>query len=106
MTTIRGNGNDATSNTTETAKAPAQVSRRLVLGGAAAAGLGAVCVFAAGGRARAAGKATQADASYQDSPKDGAKCDGCAQFQAPSACAVVDGTISPNGWCQLYSPKA
>jgi hypothetical protein len=50
-------------------------------------------------------KMKQADAKYQDQPKDGHQCDGCAQFQAPSACKLVDGTISPSGWCQLFTPK-
>jgi hypothetical protein len=43
---------------------------------------------------------------YQDSPKDGQKCSDCLYFQAPSGCGVVDGTISPNGWCSLYNKKS
>jgi hypothetical protein len=44
--------------------------------------------------------------TYQDSPKDGRQCDGCSLFQAPNSCQVVDGTISPTGWCKLWVKKA
>lgn len=46
--------------------------------------------------------------AYQDSPsaKDGHQCDSCSLFQPPSSCQVVDGTISPKGWCKLWAKKA
>jgi hypothetical protein len=44
--------------------------------------------------------------AYQPSPKDGHQCDGCMLFQAPEACQVVDGKISPSGWCKLWAKKA
>jgi len=44
--------------------------------------------------------------AYQPSPKDGHQCDGCTLFQAPDACQIVDGTISPTGWCKLWAKKA
>ncbi len=50
-------------------------------------------------------KIAQELVQYQNQPKDGAKCAGCAQFQAPNACAIVAGNISPNGWCVAYAPK-
>ena len=56
-------------------------------------------------RAYAQQKMKQADAKYQDQPKDGHQCNGCAQFEAPGSCKLVDGSISPNGWCQLFTPK-
>lgn len=44
---------------------------------------------------------------YQDKPgKNGQKCAGCSLFKAPNACSVVQGKISPNGWCIAYAPKA
>lgn len=79
------------------------VSRRLVLMGTAAAGVGAVCMGTAAARAQA--KMSQADAKYQTSPKGADKCGGCALFQAPEACGAVEGKISPEGWCELYSAK-
>ena len=42
---------------------------------------------------------------YQESPKDGQKCADCNFFQAPGSCTVVDGTISPNGWCRHFKRK-
>ncbi len=50
-------------------------------------------------------KIAQELVQYQAQPKEGAKCSGCAQFQAPNACAIVAGAISPNGWCVAYAPK-
>jgi hypothetical protein len=43
---------------------------------------------------------------YQSTPKDSHQCDGCVLFQAPSSCQVVDGVISPTGWCKLWAKKA
>jgi hypothetical protein len=81
-----------------------RVSRRVLLTGTALA-LGAVATGAAATHARAQQKVSQADAKYQDHPKDGQQCDGCAQFQAPNACKLVDGNIAPAGWCQLFAAK-
>ena len=37
---------------------------------------------------------------YQDHPgTKGQKCSGCRFFRKPNACTIVNGTISPNGWC-------
>ena len=61
-----------------------------------------------GALARPAGaqqKLSKTQAQYQDKPKDGAQCDGCAHFIAPSGCKLVDGTISPKGWCMLFVKK-
>ena len=51
-------------------------------------------------------KASKADAKYQDTPKDGQKCSQCVYFQAPSTCGVVEGKISPDGWCAMYNKKS
>ena len=81
------------------------VSRRALVAGFAAASVGAACL-AVSRPARAQSKMSQADAKYQNSPKGSEKCSGCGLFQAPEACNAVEGKISPEGWCQLYSPKA
>ena len=47
----------------------------------------------------------QADVMYQTKPKDDQRCGLCASFAPPNACQLVQGTISPTGWCQLFSPK-
>ena len=48
----------------------------------------------------------QKAAGYQDKPNDKQMCSSCTHFQAPSSCQVVEGTISPQGWCRLYSQKS
>jgi hypothetical protein len=56
-----------------------------------------------------AGKASKADFFYQEKPKDGKSCANCRLFVASESgkgtCAVVDGDVSPNGWCMAYSPR-
>ncbi len=66
----------------------------------------------AGGMLATAARAQDADSKveqsvvqYQNAPKDGQKCSGCANFIAPNACKVVSGAISPEGWCVAYAPK-
>ena len=80
------------------------ISRRVALGGAAAVAVGACCALT--GVASAQTKMSQADAKYVAKAPAGDKCSGCALFKAPDSCQGVDGTISPDGWCSLYSPKA
>ena len=80
--------------------------RRLLRAGACAAGavalLGAASTAAT---AQVAKKASQKDAGYQESPMGGKSCGTCRQFQAPSSCTTVEGTISANGYCRLYAKK-
>jgi len=55
-----------------------------------------------------AGKAAKADFSYQEGPKEGKSCSNCKFFvvgeSGKGGCAIVDGEISPSGWCLAYSP--
>jgi hypothetical protein len=76
------------------------VSRRTVLFAAAGA---APLLALTGGQAQA--KIAQAAVKYQPDPKDGHQCDGCVQFVAPNSCKLVDGDISPTGWCSLWVKK-
>ena len=55
---------------------------------------------------RAATKALQPAARYQLMSKDAEECDACAHFAAPGACKIVDGDISPKGWCRLWTKEA
>ncbi|TAK87171.1 MAG: iron oxidase [Betaproteobacteria bacterium] len=55
--------------------------------------------------ARAQAKASKAAMKYQDQPKGDQRCSGCMQFVAPNQCKVVEGDISPNGWCVAYAAK-
>ena len=76
------------------------VSRRTILFAAAGA---APLLALSGGEAQA--KLAQAAVKYQPDPKDGHQCDGCTFFVAPNSCKMVDGDISPTGWCALWTPK-
>ena len=78
----------------------AEGTAALVVGGAVA-----LWTIARASQVEAATKVTPAMASYQTSPKGDAKCETCSHFQAPSSCDLVDGPISPNGWCSLFEKK-
>jgi hypothetical protein len=89
-------------------KTMAGATRRQVLGRAAvAAGLaGAASAGLSHQAVAAAIKLRQGDIGYQPSPKGNARCELCANWQAPNACKVVSGVISPSGWCSLYVRKS
>ncbi len=80
-------------------------SRRSLLRKAAVTAGGIALVGAALRPDPAAAKATQKAVGYQDTPHGAQQCDNCSQFQPPSSCKVVDGTISPTGWCKVYVKK-
>ena len=83
------------------------VSRRNLLRSATLmAGGAAVLVTAMTATSARADKMAQTAAAYQTKPKDGQQCDGCGLFQAPSSCQLVDGTISPSGWCKFWAKKS
>ena len=56
-------------------------------------------------------KVSKAQFKYQNTPKNGQKCSGCTFYvpngnpKANGACKLVDGSISPNGWCTAWSAK-
>jgi len=53
--------------------------------------------------ALAAEKMSKAEAEYQDSPKDIRMCATCTLFEPPRACKVVEGDVSPTGWCKAFA---
>lgn len=44
-------------------------------------------------------------AEYRDRPKGSQQCSGCSMFRAPQACTLVEGKISPRGWCRYWEKK-
>lgn len=57
--------------------------------------------------APAAAKTSQASVQYQTQPNGDQKCGGCMQFIAESnTCKLVEGQISPEGWCRLWVKRA
>lgn len=80
-----------------------KLSRRRVLISA----LGSTSAFAGMTRWTQAGvKVPQNVVHYQSTPKDSQDCGNCNQFAAPNACKLVDGDITPTGWCRLWTKKA
>lgn len=76
------------------------ISRRTVL----ATGAGLAAGLLSGTQAEAqSGKVSQSAAAYQSGPNNGQSCAGCTHFRAPSSCELVDGAISPQGWCKFFT---
>ena len=81
-------------------KKPHVISRRAVLESSAAiAGLVAGLVRPAAAQT----KLNETDAKYQDHPHGEQRCEICLQFRPPSTCNLVEGQISPKGWCQFFA---
>jgi len=82
-------------------------SRRSLLRSAVALAGAATCASLVSNRqARAQGKASKDAMKYQDHPNGEQKCSNCLQFVAPGSCKVVEGAISPNGYCIAWVKKA
>jgi hypothetical protein len=47
-------------------------------------------------------KMSQIEAEYQPGPKNGLSCAACTLFRPPRSCEVVQGDISPDGWCKFF----
>jgi hypothetical protein len=56
-------------------------------------------------------KTSKAAMHYQTSPNGGMQCSGCRFFiagqdaKSDGTCQIVDGSISPNGYCMAYAAK-
>jgi hypothetical protein len=94
-----------TSKTKEMPEPPSRcVSRRAILRNVALTAGGVAIISTVPYRADAA-QVSQKIVAYQDTPHGTQECDNCAQFVAPSSCKVVEGTVSPKGWCKVYVKK-
>jgi hypothetical protein len=80
-----------------------EISRRYFLLSSAAGVMAGIAVDTTTAAARA--KVSKAVARY-DRPRGAERCGGCKNFRGPDGCVRVDGRISPDGWCRLYSAKA
>jgi len=81
-----------------------RISRRIVLLRSAGCAAGAAASLIPLKQAFA--KMSQKSVTYQDSPKGDQQCSNCSLFQAPNTCTLVDGNISPVGWCKFWVKKA
>jgi hypothetical protein len=88
-------------------KPESRLSRRSILKSAALmAGAACVGTLTAHKEALAQQKASKAAMKYQDKPNGSMKCSNCLQFEPPASCKVVEGTISPEGYCLAWVKKA
>jgi hypothetical protein len=76
-------------------------SRRKLI--SAAAGATSAMALAPILAAQALEKMTQQQAQYQDGPKDIMMCATCTLFEPPKSCKVVEGDVSPSGWCKAFA---
>ena len=86
--------------------------RRLFRQGAVIAGGAALGGLMLNAKAPAqSGTESKTMAKYQDTPHGSQECDGCMQFipgknsSASGTCKLVQGSISPKGWCMNFTPK-
>jgi hypothetical protein len=80
-------------------------SRRHILKGVVVLA-GAALASSLGTRdARAQKKASKESMKYQDKPNMDKQCSNCSQFVSPDSCNIVEGTISPRGYCVAWQKK-
>jgi hypothetical protein len=74
------------------------LSRRSAL----ASALGIVSSSTLSFNAFAIDKLSKVDVDYRDRPRGGERCDNCRVWLPPDACKSVEGTISSQGWCNIW----
>ncbi|MBI1869066.1 MAG: high potential iron sulfur protein [Methylocystis sp.] len=82
-----------------------EVSRRSLLAFAAGAAAALSVSVTAKRAVGAPAKMAQQAVAYQNTPKNDQRCDACAHFVPPSSCHLVEGEISPSGWCKMFTKK-
>ena len=55
--------------------------------------------------AHAQSKTDKKTAKYQDHPNNGQSCSQCNYFHPPKTCQLVEGDVSPTGWCSFFLKK-
>jgi hypothetical protein len=50
-------------------------------------------------------KASKDAMKYQDKPNGDKQCSNCLHFQPPAGCAIVEGTVAPQGYCIAWVKK-
>ena len=79
------------------------LSRRTIVTRSVAGAAGVAMLFSL--VTEAAAKMSQKSVDYQDTPKNDQDCSNCSLFQEPNSCTIVDGEISPKGWCKFWAKK-
>ena len=84
-----------------------KLSRRSLLKAVALFGAATLTEFLAPRRqALAQQKASKQAMKYQDKPNGDQRCSSCMHFLPNNRCAIVEGTISPQGWCTAWAKKS
>ena len=79
------------------------LSRRTIVTRSVAGAAGAAVLL--GLVTEVSAKMAQKAVEYQDTPKGDQQCSNCSLFQEPNSCTLVDGEISPAGWCKFWVKK-
>ena len=82
-----------------------RVSRRDFLFAASVGGGALLGASLIASPAAASNKMSPKAMSYRPTPNGNQRCDNCANWQPPGSCKLVEGPITPSGWCILYNPK-
>lgn len=82
------------------------LSRAELIGKLVAAPIAIGAFAALCAEADAAASITQKAAAYVTHPSGGKECSKCIQFVAPHSCKLVEGTISPTGYCKFFAAKS
>jgi hypothetical protein len=86
-----------------------RLSRRRVLKAAMSIGGGALLAGTLDSTAQQKPKATLKKRSkeavgYRDEPYQGRSCAKCVLYTGHGECVLVEGEVSPNGWCLQWTP--
>jgi hypothetical protein len=86
-----------------------RLSRRHVLSAAVSVGGGALLAGTLDSTAQQKPKATLKKRSkeavgYRDEPYEGRSCAKCVLYAGNGECVLVEGEVSPNGWCLQWTP--
>ena len=84
---------------------PTLSRRRLLKGAALLAGASLTASMVPSKNALAQQKVSKETAKYQDKPSADKQCSNCAQFIPNNGCKLVEGTVSPQGYCILWQKK-
>ena len=83
-----------------------KLSRRSVLKGAALLASAALTAeIVPSGQALAQQKASQEAMQYHDKPSGDKRCSNCLSFIPSGSCTIVEGAVSPNGYCLAWAKK-
>ena len=58
------------------------------------------------GNAIAQQKVSKESVKYQDKPNGDKQCSNCLNYLPTNSCAIVEGTVSPQGYCIAWVKKA